>query len=143
VTLSPEDKKALSDLRVEKAYRLLEDARANYEEGRYETSVNRSYYAALSAVRSILILEGVDPESHKGAITLLSLRFVKPGLLPKDIIKDFEILLSRRTEVDYGDFETVGKDESEDSLNIAQEIIQRIEGVRRKLLSTLSSRIGP
>ena len=94
---------------MEKAYKLLEDTKANYKEGRHETSVNRSYYAALSAVRSILILEGVDPESHKGAIMLLSLRFVKPGLLSKNIVKKFEILLSRRTEVDYGDFETVDK----------------------------------
>lgn len=139
MTLAPEDKKALSDIRLEKAHKLLEDARANYKEGRQETSVNRSYYAALSAVRSILILEGVDPDSHRGAIMLLSLRFVKTGLLPKDTIKKFEILLSRRTEVDYGDFETVGESEAEDSLKIAQDIIMKIEDVRRELLKPLSS----
>jgi len=42
--------------------------------GRHRTSVNRAYYAALNAVRAILILEGVNPETHEGAVTLLSLR---------------------------------------------------------------------
>lgn len=42
------------------------------------------------SVRSTLILEGIDPETHKGAITMLSLRFIKPALLPKDILKNLK-----------------------------------------------------
>ena len=37
------------------------DARANVREGRHKTAVNRAYYAALNAVRSLLILEGANP----------------------------------------------------------------------------------
>lgn len=137
MTLAPEDKKALSNIRMEKAYRYLQDATGNYKEGRYETAVNRSYYAVLSAVRSILILEGIDPESHKGAITMLSLRFVKPSLLAKDIVKRFELLFSRRTDVDYGDFETMSAADAEDSLRIAQEIIESIDKVRIGMIRDL------
>ena len=137
MTLAPEDKKALSNIRMEKAYRYLQDATANYREGRYETAVNRSYYAALSAVRSILILEGIDPESHKGAITMLSLRFVKPSLLAKDIVKRFELLLSRRTDVDYGDLETIDAEDAKDSLKITEEIIHRIDKVRKEMIKGL------
>lgn len=137
MTLAPEDKKALSNIRMEKAYRYLQDATANYREGRYETAVNRSYYAALSAVRSILILEGIDPESHKGAITMLSLRFVKPSLLAKDIVKRFELLLSRRTDVDYGDLETIDAEDAKDSLKITEEIIHGIDKVRKEMIKGL------
>lgn len=137
MTLEPQDKKILSNIRMEKARKYLQDASANFKEGRYETAVNRSYYAALNAVRSILILEGVDPETHKGAITMLSLRFIKPALLPKDILKKFEILLARRTDVDYGDFEIIEASDAEDSLKNAEQLIKAIEEVRTKLVAEL------
>lgn len=136
MTLEPHDKKNLSDLRIDKAYKYLNDAKANFNEGRFETSVNRSYYAILTAVRSILILEGADPKTHDGAITMFSLRFVKTGILPKDYVKKFEILHSRRTDVDYGDLEIVEKADAEDSLKIAEEIIGEIDRVRKKLIES-------
>ena len=82
MTFSPEDKNALSDIRIEKASEFLEDAHANFEGTRLKTAINRSYYAALNAIRALLILEGVNPETHNDAITTLSLRFIKSGLLP-------------------------------------------------------------
>jgi len=45
MTLEAGDKKSLSELRMSKAREFLEDARANFDEGRYKTSINRSYYA--------------------------------------------------------------------------------------------------
>ena len=61
----------------------------------------------LNAVSALLILEGVNPETHYGAVTTLSLRFIKTGLLSVDVIKRFKVLLSHRTDVDYGDFESM------------------------------------
>jgi uncharacterized protein (UPF0332 family) len=49
MTLEPQDKKNLSDLRIDKAYKSLNDAKANFNEGRFETSVNRSYYPKSTA----------------------------------------------------------------------------------------------
>ena len=57
MTLDSQEKKYLNDIRMAKAKEFLQDAEANYREGRYKTSINRSYYAALNASRSILILE--------------------------------------------------------------------------------------
>ena len=133
--LEPRDKRDLSDVRMEKALGFLEDARANLKEGRYSTAINRSYYAALSAVRSILILEGANPETHEGALTLLSLRLIKPGLLPSDVVKDFKLLLSRRTDADYGDFDTVEKADADEAVRIAERMIGTIEKARTTLLS--------
>ncbi|MBI4715853.1 MAG: HEPN domain-containing protein, partial [Nitrospirae bacterium] len=133
MTLGPEDRKALSDVRIAKAREFLEDARANLAEGRNLTSINRSYYAALNAVRALLILEGANPESHEGTVTLLSLRFIKSGLLPVEVVKKFKTLLSRRTDVDYGDFETVDEKDATDSLRIAGEIVAATDKVRREM----------
>jgi hypothetical protein len=135
VILEIRDKKVISDTRMEKAREFLADARATYEEKRYRTSVNRAYYAALNAARSILILEGANPETHDGAVTLLSLRFVKTGVLPVDVIKKFKVLLSRRADVDDGDFDTIGVAEAEDSLRNSEKIVEMIDGARGRIIA--------
>jgi hypothetical protein len=137
MTLQPEDKINLSKARISKAMDFLDDARLNLEKKRLMTSVNRSYYAVLHAVRALLILEGVDPRTHEGVITMLSLRFVKPGLLSTDAIKDFKILLSRRTDVDYGDFESIDLEDAEDSVKKADELIRTIDKLRVKISDDL------
>jgi uncharacterized protein (UPF0332 family) len=137
VILEIKDKKIISDTRMEKSREFLSDARATYDDKRYRTSVNRAYYAALNAVRAILILEGANPETHDGAVTLLSLRFVKTGVLPVDVIKKFKVLLSRRTDVDYGDFDTTGATEAEDSLRSAEAVIEVIDRARQKIIIDL------
>lgn len=135
--LSAEDKKNLSSIRFEKAEEFLQDARANLQESRPKTAVNRAYYAALQAARALLILEGINPDTHSGAVTTLSLRFVKTGLLPIDVIKSFKLLLSRRTDVDYGDFEVIEHEDAEDSVKKAEDIIKKINTVRRKLAAEI------
>ena len=92
---------------------------------------------ALNAVRALHILEGVNPETHNVAITAISLRFVKPGLLPVEVIKSIKLLLSRRTDVDYGDFESIDTTEAKDSLEKSEHILQQINTVRKKLIADL------
>ena len=137
MNLEAKDKKILSDVRMKKALEFLEDAHANFNDSRHRTSVNRSYYAALNAARALLILEGVNPETHNGVVTMLSLRFVKPALLSVKIIKDFKILLSRRTDVDYGDFETTDASDAEDSLARANEMMEELDRLRKEMIESL------
>lgn len=134
MTLSAEDKKTLSQFRLQKAKEFLDDAKKNFDDKRYRTSVNRSYYAALNAARALLILEGANPETHDGVVTMLSLRFVKKSILPSEVIKSFKLLLSRRTDVDYGDFDDIGKDEALDSLHNAQSFVETIEQAMGKII---------
>ncbi|TVR68151.1 MAG: HEPN domain-containing protein [Spirochaetaceae bacterium] len=128
--LSRQDKEELSRIRFEKAREFLRDAQANVEESRFRTGVNRAYYAALHAIRSLLVLEGLDSETHSGAITVLSLHFVKPGLLPAEAVKTTKLLLSRRTDVDYGDFDSITEEEARDSLVRAEALLDQIGAVR-------------
>lgn len=70
MTLTGEEKKSLSKYRLEKAKRLLEDAKLLLEKERLESSINRSYYAALTAAKGVLILFGVDPKTREGVKTI-------------------------------------------------------------------------
>lgn len=135
MTLDAADKRALSDVRMAKAREFLADARAVLLDRRLRTAVNRAYYAALNALRAVLILEGANPETHEGVLTLLSLRFVKTDLLPAGIARKFKALLSRRTDVDYGDFDSIDEAEARASIETAGEIVERVDELRTRLMS--------
>jgi uncharacterized protein (UPF0332 family) len=137
VTLDKQDKKALSDARMEKAREFLQDAAKNFNEGRFRTAVNRAYYSVVNGARSLLILEGLNPQTHDGIATMLSLHFIKKGILPVEIIKIYKTLLSRRTDVDYGDFDTIDSAETEDSVASAVKALDVIEALRKILIERI------
>ena len=137
MTLNVDDKKTLSDVRFAKAREALADARATLADERLNNAVNRSYYAALSAVRALLILDGVNPESHGGAVTILGLRFIRTKLLPVSVAKDFKTLMARRTDVDYGDFESTSRSDAEDSVQRADRLLNQIDALRKQFAAEL------
>jgi len=77
MTLNVKDKIELSHYRIEKAKRLLHDALSLFNMGSYESAVNRSYYAVLTASRSLLILRGIDPETREGVKPMLSRQYIR------------------------------------------------------------------
>ncbi len=62
---------------------------------------------------------------------------MKPALLPVRIVKDFKVLLSRRTDVDYGDFETIDASDARDSVRIAAELIEEVDRLRKEMIDSL------
>jgi uncharacterized protein (UPF0332 family) len=137
VELSMDEKIALSNTRFEKSREMLSDSLTALRTGMFKTSINRSYYAVLHAARSLLILKGIDPVRHDTVKTMLSLHFIKPKLLPQDTIKIFKNLLSLRTDVDYGDFETVARNDAREAINQAKLFLKQIQITRKKLLKEL------
>ena len=133
MTLSVDDKRTLSEVRFAKAREALADAQATLAQTRLNNAVNRSYYAALSGIRALLILDGVNPESHGGAVTTLGLRYIRTKLLPVSVTKDFKILMARRTDVDYGDFESISLSEAEDCVQRADRLLNQIDTLCKRL----------
>lgn len=127
MTLNPEEKAALSKYRLGRANGALKDSRNLLDSGSFDASVNRSYYAILSAARAALILRGIDAESHDGVKTMFSKEFVKDGRLPKDFIETFRRVQARRIDSDYGDYTAMGKDEATDSFKRAEEFVKKVE----------------
>jgi len=126
MTLNIKDKVDLSVYRMGKAKRLLEDARQLFNSGSYESSVNRSYYAVLTASRSLLTLRGIDAETHEGVKTMLSKEFIKTGLLPREFGETFRSIQARRVDSDYGDYVEIGNNEAADSLKRAEEFVGKV-----------------
>lgn len=135
--LSLSEKIALSDYRFEKAKEALKDGIEAFENKSLKVSVNRAYYTVLHAIRSLLILKGIDPVTHDGAKTMFSLHFIKSKLLPAETLKIFNHLLMLRRDVDYGDFEEINNEDATIALDKAKSFIEMIEPVRQKLLKEI------
>ncbi|PIV42239.1 MAG: hypothetical protein COY75_07795 [Nitrospirae bacterium CG_4_10_14_0_8_um_filter_41_23] len=138
MTLNMEEKKTLSKYRLDKAERLLEDAKLLLKEERWESSINRSYYAVLSAAKAALILFGIDPKTHEGVKTMVSKKLVLDGLISKEYGKWFRTLLFEREDVDYADYVIIDPSEAEDAYNNAVRFIEKVKDVIEMLIKQIS-----
>lgn len=76
-------------------------------------AVNRFYYAAFYAARSLLALNEVDSSRHSGVISLFQKHFVKSGLIAAEKAKALPRAFEKRQKSDYGDFSTVTMKEAQ------------------------------
>ena len=74
---------------------------ANVNAGLWRKATANLYYAAFNATCALLWSKGIRTESHDGALSMLSLHFVKPGALPKDTTKNLNALMALRHAADY------------------------------------------
>ena len=127
MTLDKDDKKDLAAYRLDKAEAFLNDARTLLDTSSYGSSANRSYYAMLSAARSLLILRGISADTHDGVKTMLSREFIKTGLLPKEMGEIFRSLQARRVDSDYGDYVDITEEEARDSMAKAVRFLSEVK----------------
>jgi uncharacterized protein (UPF0332 family) len=133
MTLNRDDKKDLAAYRLDKAEAFLNDARTLLDTSSYESSANRSYYAMLTAARSLLILRGISADTHDGVKTMLSKEFIKTGLLPKEMGEIFRSLQARRVDSDYGDYVEIAEEEARDSMAKAARFVSEVKRLSRKI----------
>lgn len=67
----------------------------------YTGAVSRLYYYVLHGVRALLLTKGFEPKTHEGALRLLSMHFVKSGIIRRDTSHVFTRLMKYREEADY------------------------------------------
>jgi len=65
------------------------------------TSPSRLYYYIFYHVRALLLSKGLEPKTHEGSLRLLSLHFVKEGILSNKMSHIFSKLMKFREEADY------------------------------------------
>jgi uncharacterized protein (UPF0332 family) len=137
MTLNKEEKKTLSQYRIEKAKRLLDDAHLLLKEGRWESSISRSYYSALNAAKAILILFGIDPKSHEGVKTMVNKKLVLDGYILKEHGRWFRELLFEREDADYADYVVIDSSDAEDAFQNASRFLEKAGDVINTLMEDL------
>ena len=90
--------------RLKRAQESLEDARILARAERWDTCVNRLYYACFYAVSALILQRQLSSAKHTGVRSLFNQHFVKTGEIPRRLAQIYNDLFARRQESDYLDF---------------------------------------
>lgn len=130
--LQDNDRLALIQYRLRRALDTLTEADYNAQGGYYNTAVNRLYYAAYYAASALMLAHEIEASTHAGVKTMLSLRFVKVGLLDPLYGRIFMTLYENRQSGDYEDF-----------VYCDAELFTTLRPQAEDFINTLSSLINP
>jgi uncharacterized protein (UPF0332 family) len=121
----------LSVIFMAKSRRTLEAAEVLLQRGYWSDAVNRLYYTTLYTIKALLLVRGIEIETHQAALRLLSLHYVKPRLMPSDTGRFFTDLLSVRLACDYNGLSEIDESDVESWRIRVIEFISRAETLLR------------
>lgn len=113
--------------RIERAWETLDDAEILAHEEKWNSCINRLYYAAFYAINALLLHHGQKPTTHAGIKLNFSQNFIKTNKIPKTYGKIFSQLSSWRQKGDYGDLIQFTKENALPYFTPIEELIKLIE----------------
>lgn len=123
------EKSDLIQYRLNRATETLHEIEVLLENGLFNTAINRLYYASYYAVTALLLYNDIKASTHSGVRQMFGLHFVKTGKISTDIGKVFSDLFDKRHSSDYDDFISVCREDVEDLLPPATELIENIKAL--------------
>jgi len=111
---------------IERAKKYLRSAELLLNEGDYESSVSRTYYAMLYAAQAMLLTKNLSFSSHKGVISAFGEHFIKTGILPKELGRALNKAFEKRQIGDYEYTFVISKEEAEEILEAGEKFVEMI-----------------
>jgi uncharacterized protein (UPF0332 family) len=111
---------------IERARKYLKSAEMLLEEGDYESSVSRTYYAMFYSTEAVLLTKNLSFSSHKGVISSFGEHFTKTNVLPKDMGKELTRAFEKRQLGDYEFTFIISREEAEDILSKGKDFVDKI-----------------
>ncbi len=127
-----EHKTELINYRISRAKETFEDAKILANKERWNSVINRLYYAAFYAVSALLLYHDLKPTTHTGAKSNFSEFFIKPGIISKELGKKYSQLFSWRHKGDYADLFDFNREKSEPYFEPVSDLIAAIENIIKK-----------
>lgn len=112
---------------LDRAVETLAVAHGLLENGNYKDANNRSYYAAYYAMRAVYTLKGKDFRKHKTLIAEFNKEFVATDIFPRSLGRKISTLALIREQSDYNDFYIASKQESQQQVEIAEELVSAVQ----------------
>ena len=89
----------------------LDDADVLIDGKRWNSALNRLYYAAFYAARALLATQNLDSSRHSGVISLFQEHFVRTSTVLQETARALPRLFEKRQTTDYGDYAEATHDE--------------------------------
>ena len=113
--------------RLEAAKSDVKSAEILLKAGEYRGANNRAYYGIYHAVSAIHALDGNAYKRHKDALANFNKDYIKTEIFPRTIGRKIAEAEEIRHASDYDDFYIATREEAEDQIATALELIEMIE----------------
>ena len=120
-------RKDLVSYRIETAKSDLKSAKILLNAGEYKGANNRAYYAIFHAINAVHALDGRAFKRHKDAIANFNKDYVKTEIFPREVDRKIGEAEEIRHASDYDDFYIATREEAEEQIQTAKELVSRVE----------------
>ncbi len=96
-------KSDLVKYRLFRARDTFEDAQILADKQKWNSTINRLYYASYYAVMALLLYSDLNPATHNGAKSNFTEHYIKTNLISKEYGKIYSQLFTWRQKGDYDD----------------------------------------
>lgn len=126
MSLKEEDRRVLVTLELEKVDKTLAELDIQTKNALWSLAANRLYYALFHAVSALLIIDHHEVGTHRGAVNMFSLYYVKTGLFSTAEGKLYSNLQKLREDGDYNCSIDVEQSDVEEKIAPACLLIDKI-----------------
>lgn len=96
----------------------------------FNDAVSRAYYAAFHHGRALLLLEGLEPKTHRGVFALLERHFEATGRLSREALSRFARLQTFRGLADYDSRDRLTAERATEEVASAKIFVAEASAVR-------------
>jgi len=125
--------KDLSKYKLDRAKEEYDTAQLLFDNNKLKASNNRAYYAIYYALTAVLCLESMAFKKHKDTIAYFNKNYVHGGKFPGDIGRKIAKSVKIRHVSDYDEFYIASREEAENQISTANEVINMIEAYLQRL----------
>ena len=115
--------------RLARAWDTLDDARILAAKGKWNSTINRLYYAAYYAVMALLLKNDLKPTTHNGAKSNFTEHFIKNQVIDKKFGILYSQLFTWRQKGDYDDLFDFQEGKVNEYFKPVEEFINLIESL--------------
>jgi uncharacterized protein (UPF0332 family) len=126
------EKESYIRYRLARAWDTLDDARILAAKGKWNSTINRLYYAAYYAVMALLLKNDLKPTTHNGAKSNFTEHFIKNQVIDKKFGTLYSQLFTWRQKGDYDDLFDFQEDKVKEYFKPVEEFIHLIESLINK-----------
>jgi len=123
-----EKKRQLALHRLHQADESVDEARYLFEGNKSPRSIiNRTYYAMFYAMLALLIFEEYGTSKHSGVLSYFNSRFIKNGLLPRELGRAVNKAFDLRIRGDYREKVSLTKEQVAPFIDIAKKFVDTVK----------------
>jgi len=99
--------------------------------GLFDDAVSRLYYAVFHLASAATLVQGIEPTSHRGLLTLFAQHLVRPGLISAESGRVLAALFGLRNQADYNRYFVVDEAGAREERARAQKLIDELDAYLR------------